>query len=216
MDYKHGKGVEVSAERNPQMMCYALGSIRMFDGLYDIESIWMIIFQPRLSNISEYTISKADLLTWAQDTLVPAAKLAHAGEGTFCAGAHCQFCRIKATCRKRAEYNLELARYDFEMPPTLEDAEVEAILAKADTLAAWVSDIKEYTPQRWTGIQKDSLIDGHIRQYREVLLPQQRTDRESYICCVSLLRQASGADTKEKAAEVLFDSVSGDMVEQES
>ena len=73
-----------------------------------------------------------------------------------------------------------------------------------------------YTPQRWTGIQKDSLIDGHIRQYREVLLPQQRTDGESYICCVSLLRQASGADTKEKAAEVLFDSVSGDVVEQES
>ena len=63
---------------------------------------------------------------------------------------------------------------------------------------------------------KDSLVDRHIRQYREVLLPQQRTDRESYICCVSLLRQASGADTKEKAAEILFDSVSGDMVEQES
>ena len=51
-------------------------------------------------------------------------------------------------CRKRAEYNLELARYDFEMPPTLEDAEVEAVLAKADTLAAWVSDIKEYALQR--------------------------------------------------------------------
>jgi len=33
---------------------------------------------------------------------------------------------------------------------------------------------------------------------------------------VSLLRQASGADTKEKAAEVLFGSVSGDVVEQES
>ena len=148
VDYKHGKGIEVSAEHNPQMMCYALGCIQMFDGLYDIESIWMIIFQPRLSNISEYTISKADLLAWAQDTLVPAAKLAHAGEGTFCAGAHCQFCKVKATCRKRAEYNLELARYDFEMPPTLEDAEVETVLAKADMLAAWVSDIKEYALQR--------------------------------------------------------------------
>ena len=87
VDYKHGKGIEVSAERNPQMMCYALGCIQMFDALYDIESIWMIIFQPRLSNISEFTISKADLLAWAADTLVPAAKLAHAGEGTFCAGA---------------------------------------------------------------------------------------------------------------------------------
>lgn len=148
VDYKHGKGIEVSADRNPQMMCYALGCIQMFDGLYDIDNVRMVIFQPRLANISEFNISKADLLAWALDTLVPAAKLAHAGEGEFCAGAHCQFCKIKATCRKRAEYNLELARYDFEMPPTLEDAEVEAVLAKADTLAAWVSDIKEYALQR--------------------------------------------------------------------
>ena len=148
VDYKHGKGIEVSADRNPQMMCYALGCIQMFDGLYDIDNVRMVIFQPRLANISEFNISKADLLAWALDTLVPAAKLAHAGEGEFCAGAHCQFCKIKATCRKRAEYNLELAQYDFEMPPTLEDAEVEAVLAKADTLAAWVSDIKEYALQR--------------------------------------------------------------------
>lgn len=34
---------------------------------------------------------------------------------------------MKATCRKRAEYNLELAKYDFEMPPTLEETEVAAI-----------------------------------------------------------------------------------------
>ena len=148
VDYKYGKGIEVSADHNSQMMCYALGCIQMFDGLYDIEEVRMVIFQPRLANISEFIISKANLLAWAQDTLVPAAKLAHAGEGEFCAGAHCQFCKIKATCRKRAEYNLELARYDFEMPPTLEDSEVEAVLAKADTLAAWVSDIKDYALQR--------------------------------------------------------------------
>ena len=148
VDYKHGKGIEVSADCNSQMMCYALGCIQMFDGLYDIDNVRMVIFQPRLANISEFNISKADLLAWAADTLVPAAKLAHAGEGEFCAGAHCQFCKIKATCRKRAEYNLELARYDFEMPPTLEDAEVEAVLVKADMLAAWVSDIKEYALQR--------------------------------------------------------------------
>lgn len=82
------------------------------------------------------------------ETLVPAAKLAYSGEGEFCAGNHCQFCKVKATCRKRAEYNLELARYDFEMPPTLEDAEVEAILAKADELTRWATDVKEYALQQ--------------------------------------------------------------------
>ena len=171
VDYKHGKGIEVSAERNPQMMCYALGGVQMFDGLYDIDNVRMVIFQPRLSNVSEFTISKADLLAWANETLVPAAKLAYAGEGEFCAGAHCQFCKVRATCRKRAEYNLALAKYDFEMPPTLEDAEVEAVLAKADTLAAWVSDIKEYALQqaiqgkKWMGWK---LVEGRSnRKYTD-------------------------------------------------
>ena len=171
VDYKHGKGIEVSAERNPQMMCYALGCVQMFDGLYDIDNVRMVIFQPRLSNVSEFTISKDDLLAWANETLVPAAKLAYAGEGEFCAGAHCQFCKVRATCRKRAEYNLALAKYDFEMPPTLEDAEVEAVLAKADTLAAWVSDIKEYALQqaiqgkKWMGWK---LVEGRSnRKYTD-------------------------------------------------
>ena len=51
---------------------------------------------------------------------------------------------MKATCRKRADYNLELAKYDFEMPPTLEETEVAAILPKIDCLISWAADIKEY------------------------------------------------------------------------
>lgn len=147
IDYKHGKGVQVEAERNPQMMLYALGALELFDALYDIETVSMSIFQPRRENVSTYTISRTDLLRWAEKVLMPAAKLAYAGEGEFRAGEHCRFCKAKATCRKRAEYNLELAKYDFEMPAHLEDAEVEAILAKADELAAWVADVKDYALQ---------------------------------------------------------------------
>lgn len=62
--------------------------------------------------------------------------------------SHCQFCKVKAVCRKRAEYNLELACYDFEMPESLEDDEIEVILAKADELVSWVNDIKEYALQQ--------------------------------------------------------------------
>lgn len=64
------------------------------------------------------------------------------------AGDHCQFCKAKAVCRKRAEYNLELARYDFEMPATLDADEIASILTKADELANWVSDVKEYALQQ--------------------------------------------------------------------
>ena len=60
------------------------------------------------------------------------------------AGEHCQFCKAKATCRKRAEYNLELAKYDFEVPATLDNDEIAAILTKADELVSWANDVKEY------------------------------------------------------------------------
>lgn len=163
IDMKYGVGILVSAEKNPQMMCYALGALALFDGIYAITEVSMTIFQPRRDTVSTYTISKEELLGWADEVLSPAAQLAAKGEGEFKAGSHCQFCKVKATCRKRAEYNLELARYDFEMPANLEDEEIEVILSKADELVSWVGDIKEYALQQavsgkeWTGWK---LVEG--------------------------------------------------------
>lgn len=149
IDFKYGLGVMVSAESeehggNPQLMCYCLGVLEMFDGIYDIDTLKMAIYQPRRENVSTYTMGKAELLRWAEEVLVPTARMALEGKGEFKAGDHCQFCKVKATCRKRAEYNLELARYDFEMPAELENHEIDAILMKVDQLTAWAADVKEY------------------------------------------------------------------------
>jgi len=149
IDFKYGLGIMVSADSeehggNPQLMCYCLGVLEMFDGIYDIDTLKMVIYQPRRENVSICTMSKAELLRWAEEVLAPTALLAMEGKGEFKAGTHCQFCRAKATCRKRAEYNLELAKYDFEMPDELEDYEIDAILMKVDQLTAWASDVKEY------------------------------------------------------------------------
>ena len=148
IDFKYGLGVLVEAENNPQMMCYALGALDVYDGIYDIKTVKMTIFQPRRENISTFEMNKKDLLNWADNILAPAAKLAYEGTGEFKAGDHCQFCKVKADCRKRAEYNLELAKYDFEMPANLEDTEIVAILPRADELVAWINDIKEYALQQ--------------------------------------------------------------------
>ena len=142
IDYKHGLGVLVSAGDeehggNSQMMCYALGALEAFGDIYDINQIKMTIFQPRRDNVSTYTISRDELLKWADEILAPTAQLAYVGGGEFKAGDHCRFCKVKATCRKRAEYNLELAKYDFEMPATLDDIEIAAILVKVDEMISW-------------------------------------------------------------------------------
>ena len=168
IDYKHGLGVLVSAGDeehggNSQMMCYALGALEAFGDIYDINQIKMTIFQPRRDNVSTYTISKDDLLKWAEEVLAPTAQLAYTGKGEFKAGDHCQFCKVKATCRKRAEYNLELAKYDFDMPATLDDIEIAAILAKVDGMISWGNDIKEYALQQaQSGVHFDGwkIVEG--------------------------------------------------------
>lgn len=153
IDYKHGLGILVSVGDdehggNSQMMCYALGALEVFGDIYDINQIKMTIFQPRRDNISTYTISKENLLKWADEVLAPTAQLAYVGKGEFNAGDHCTFCKVKATCRKRAEYNLELAKYDFAMPATLDDTEIAAILEKVDEMISWGNDIKDYALQQ--------------------------------------------------------------------
>ena len=148
VDYKHGKGVEVSAVDNPQMMLYALGALEIFDGIYDIDSVRMTIYQPRKSNISVCIMEKDGLLEWAQNDLTYKAKLAYEGGGDFHCGEWCRFCKAKAECRERAEANLALARYDFEEPPLLTDEEIAGILDKVDALTAWAADVKEYALQQ--------------------------------------------------------------------
>jgi len=171
IDYKHGLGVLVSAEENSQMMCYALGALELFDGIYDIETVQMTIFQPRRDNLSTYTISKADLLKWADEVLAPTAALAYEGKGEFKAGEHCTFCKVKATCRKRAEYNLELAKYDFEMPANLDDLEIAAILPRIDDLISWGNDIKDYAlaqAQAGTHYEGFKIVEGRsTRKYTD-------------------------------------------------
>jgi hypothetical protein len=163
IDYKHGLGVLVSAEENPQMKCYALGALELFDDIYDIDSVRMTIYQPRRDNVSTYEISKDELYRWADEVLKPTADLAFAGDGNFLCGEWCGFCKAKHDCRARADANMELARYDFKLPPLLTDEEVEEILARIDDLVAWATDIKEYALQQavsgkeWSGWK---LVEG--------------------------------------------------------
>ena len=184
IDYKHGVGVLVSAERNPQMMCYALGALELFDGLYDIREIRMTIFQPRRENVSTYSMTKEELLAWADEVLEPTAELAYEGKGEFKAGEHCQFCRVKAVCRKRAEYNLELARYDFEMPATLEDTEIAAILPRIDSLTSWAADLKEYALQQalsGTHYEGFKVVEGRsVRKYSDEAAAASAAEKAGY------------------------------------
>lgn len=171
VDYKHGRGVLVEAEDNPQMKLYAIGALELFDCIYDISTVSVTIYQPRRSNVSTFTVPKEELYNWADNVLIPIAELAFEGGGEYRCGEWCQFCKAKADCRKIAEANMELAKYEFRQPPLLTDEEVEDILGKLDGLTSWANDIRDYalraaiSGKKWTGFK---LVEGRSnRRYTD-------------------------------------------------
>lgn len=149
IDYKYGKGIKVDAVGNPQMRIYALGALLrfQFDTTEPIEEVTTHIYQPRINNISSETLSVAELLAWANDTLYPAAQLAYKGEGTRVAGDHCTFCRARHACPQyasRATEPVATALAQNKKPEELTPEELTQILAQADALRNYLASVEEW------------------------------------------------------------------------
>lgn len=155
VDLKYGKGIPVSADGNTQLRLYALGMLEMLDMVYDIRTVRMTIYQPRLDNISTDEMSAADLRTWGEEVIVPAAKLALSKNAPFHAGEWCQFCAAKNTCRERFQYMMELE--DYRSKTTLTDQEIGRILGRVDDLVKWASNLKDEALEK---IQEGEDIPG--------------------------------------------------------
>lgn len=185
IDLKYGQGVLVEAEHNSQMMLYALGALGNYDMLYDIEEVTMTIYQPRKNNISSWTTTADELRQWADNELRPKAELAIVGEGDFCAGGWCQFCKAAVKCRARAEENLKLAKLEFQMPPLLSDEEIEGILHLLPALTKWASDLSTYASavainqgKVWNGFK---VVEGRsIRKYSDENLVVETAKEHGY------------------------------------
>ena len=143
IDLKYGKGVPVSAEDNSQMRLYALGAFHNYGILYDFDRITMTIVQPRLDSVSSQTVDLKDLLDWGDKVKLVAAK-AWRGEGEYCAGPHCRFCRAAVRCRKLAEYNLDCLRYEFMAADLMDPEDIVEVLKVEADVTSWLKTVKEY------------------------------------------------------------------------
>lgn len=184
VDYKHGKGVPVDAHENSQMKVYALGLLDLFEPLYDIDTIIMTIYQPRIGNISTFTMTPQELLQWAEEVLKPTAKIAFQGLGEFVAGDHCRFCRARATCVANAKLNLQLAAREFEIT-TITDEQVVKVLRKADSMKKWITAVEEHAlhmavnrGKKWPGMK---VVQGRsVRRYTNEAAILEGLTKEGY------------------------------------
>jgi hypothetical protein len=172
IDLKYGKGVQVSAENNKQMMLYSLGALREFDFIFSIDTIRMTIYQPRIGNYSTWDIAVKDLRLWAKETLIPLAEMAFKGQGEYVPGKHCQFCKAKGVCKAIADYNMELATYDFQVSALLEDQQVSDILSRAKLFIDWIEAVQDHAlneavtnGKKWPGFK---VVEGRSnRKYAD-------------------------------------------------
>ncbi|CAB4136249.1 Protein of unknown function DUF2800 [uncultured Caudovirales phage] len=144
IDLKYGKGVEVTAHENKQMMLYGLAAFEEFSVLYDITKVRMSIHQPRMNNYSSYEIDAIELLKWGWETVRFKAQEAYDGKGTYAPGDHCRFCKAKANCRALADQNMQVLRHDFAEAQTLTPDEISHVLEQMDAIRSWLTAVEEY------------------------------------------------------------------------
>lgn len=159
MDLKAGAGVPVSAVENPQARCYGLGALHEFGDLYGFRLVRNTIIQPRLDSVTEETLGRDELISWAEQELRPKAQLAWKGRGKYHAGEHCRFCAARALCYHRAVECMKIFKSGPQNPGILPDSEIPHILEVADMAEDWIKDIRSYAltqalkGQRWSGFK---------------------------------------------------------------
>lgn len=143
-DFKYGKGVQVDAEQNPQMLLYALGAYAAYKMLYPIEQICMTIVQPRIDHVSEWTCTLEELLSFGEKVKERAA-LAIEGKGEYHPDEKaCRFCRAKAQCRARSDFNVKKAFNIGEMPPLISAEEAGKRLLELQDIVKYQKDLQEW------------------------------------------------------------------------
>jgi hypothetical protein len=154
IDFKYGKGVKVSAWKNPQMLIYALGAYEHFNFEYRIDRVRMTIVQPRIDNLSEYELDISDLLAWTNQELIPKAQQAYEGKGPQVPGEWCHFCKVKSSCRALTEHCTSTAA-KYNDPKLLTPEEMATkVLPVVSVIKTWLSDVEDFALQQaLSGIQ---------------------------------------------------------------
>lgn len=145
IDYKYGKGVAVSADNNPQEMLYGLGALNDYGFAYDVDTVRLHIFQPRMNNISVFDLYADDLQAWGELTVKPIAQKAAKGKGTHKAGEHCRFCPHAGRCRTLTKTCTEyITTHGMKAGvPVLAPWEVAEVLSMEPLVSLWLKRVKD-------------------------------------------------------------------------
>jgi hypothetical protein len=145
IDLKYGKGVKVYSEDNYQLLLYALSAYSSLSLMYKIQSIKMVIVQPRLNHIDEWVISNQNLILFGEVVKKVYQKFLKNELDYVPSEKTCQWCSIKGSCSARADHSLQIAVKEFKPCNELTVNEIGLILQSLDGISRWVNDLKDYS-----------------------------------------------------------------------
>ena len=153
-DYKHGQGVPVEVEENPQMLYYGTGALT---GKHNrpISEIELVIVQPRCRHpdgaVRRWSTDPLYMTDWIAD-LQEAAARTQVENPVFDAGEWCKFCPAAGICKTLESRVLEAAKADFAEDGSLIVSDIRTyssdaigeVLNHADVIESWIRSVRAF------------------------------------------------------------------------
>ena len=176
-DYKNGRS-PVEVEKNSQMRIYTLGAYHHENEWYNFKKIHNTIIQPNASHpdgkIRHELYSIKELLTWEENTLIPAIEDIKRNTAKLTPGpVQCAWCEARYLCEANAKQTMQLAQIDFEnlaepkptlpMPGTMSKKQLAFILDNADRIKKFLKACEDYayeSVQHGSPVGDYTLIDS--------------------------------------------------------
>lgn len=150
IDYKHGQGVAVEVEDNPQLKYYALGAVLQIGERAPINSVRTVVVQPRSPHsdgpVRRHDYTKDEILDFGTD-LIDAAHAAVKPDAPLLAGDHCKFCKAAGSCPALRNNALAVAQDEFGTLRSIDDltpAEVSEYLERVPLIEEWIKAIRKH------------------------------------------------------------------------
>ena len=115
-DYKHGAGVPVDAVGNEQLVLYGAGVIETYDFAYEMHTFHLRIHQPRAGGMTEWVLTRAELLAHADSLREKAARCDEPDAPLVPGSKQCQFCKAHPRCPARVAELLTVVVGGCEAP----------------------------------------------------------------------------------------------------
>jgi Protein of unknown function (DUF2800) len=144
-DYKHGAGVAVDVENNPQLKYYAMGALLTCGA--PIRDVEMIIVQPRCPHpdgpVRRHLIKAVDLLEFSAD-LLDAVHATEAPDAPLKDGDWCRWCPAAGICPQLAKRANETAKLEFAPQLSYDPKVLAETLDTLPRLEAWIESVRQF------------------------------------------------------------------------